>query len=91
VLLIDVRKEGVYNNGHINGAINKPVAELSSADIPKDKTVVFVCMTGSTALESYMKIQKEGKADMTRVYYFDANIKCDEKGACEIGPNEPLN
>ncbi|MCL2298033.1 MAG: rhodanese-like domain-containing protein [Proteobacteria bacterium] len=90
VLLIDVRKEGVYNNGHINGAINKPVADLSSADIPKDRIVVFVCMTGSTALESYMKIQKEGKADMSRVYYFDANIKCNEKGACEIEPNEPL-
>ncbi|MCL2310228.1 MAG: rhodanese-like domain-containing protein [Proteobacteria bacterium] len=90
VLLIDVRKEGVYNNGHINRAINKPVAGLSSADIPKDKTVVFVCMTGSTALEAYMKMQSEGKADMSRVYYFDANIKCNENSECEIVPNEPL-
>ncbi|MDR0769708.1 MAG: rhodanese-like domain-containing protein [Burkholderiales bacterium] len=90
VLLIDVRKEGVYNNGHINEAINKPVAGLSSADIPADKIAVFVCMTGSTAIEAYMKIQKEGKADMSRVYYFDASVKCDEKGGCDIKPNDPL-
>jgi rhodanese-related sulfurtransferase len=47
-LLIDVREPSEYRSGHIDGAVNIPLRELSDRldEIPSDRSVVLYCSTG---------------------------------------------
>ena len=51
--IIDVRSEEDFNNGHIQGAINKPAGEVlayvQSEGLAKDHKIVVACYTGQTA------------------------------------------
>lgn len=44
-VFIDVRSKPVYDGGHIQGAINVPVAEIATraAELPKDKDLILYC------------------------------------------------
>jgi rhodanese-related sulfurtransferase len=44
ILLVDVRSEKSYKEGHIKGALNMPLYRFSSryAEIPLDRTVVLI-------------------------------------------------
>lgn len=93
IAVVDVRSATEFANGHIKGAINIEAGKMSAADfaakLPKGKVVIINCATGGRAMEAHMKL-KEAKADVSKVMYFDANIKCDTAGKCEIKVNEPL-
>jgi rhodanese-related sulfurtransferase len=93
VAFIDIRNAPEFANGHMKGAINIEAGKMNAADLaaklPKDKVSIFVCGTGARGMEAFLKL-KEGKQDITRAMYFDANIKCDAKSVCEIKVNEPL-
>ncbi|MFP4323567.1 MAG: rhodanese-like domain-containing protein [Anaerolineales bacterium] len=47
--LIDVRSPGEFNSGHIPGAVNIPLDELSIRvnEIPQDRNVILVCASGN--------------------------------------------
>lgn len=47
-ILVDVRTEIEYNNGHLEGAINIPVDELRSrlSELDKDKEIIEYCQVG---------------------------------------------
>lgn len=94
VAMIDVRNDKEFATGHLKGATNVEAAKLSAADLaaklPKNKVAIFTCGTGARAMEAYIKL-KDGKMDVSKVMYFDANIKCDAKGQCDITVNEPFN
>lgn len=49
--LIDVRSDSVYNAGHITGAINIPLTQLTDRldEISKDKKVIVSCETSVTS------------------------------------------
>ena len=52
VVLLDIRQEKDYKEGHIEGAINLPFGqgmEKGFADLPKDKTIIVICYSGQTA------------------------------------------
>ena len=93
IAIIDVRSPAEYANGHIKGAINVEAGKMSAADfaakLPKGKVSIINCATGGRAMEAHMKL-KDAKVDVTKVMYFDANIKCDAASKCEIKVNEPL-
>ena len=93
IAIIDVRSAAEYANGHIKGAINIEAGKMSAADfaakLPKGKVVIINCATGGRAMEAHMKL-KDAKVDVSKVMYFDANIKCDAASKCEIKVNEPL-
>ncbi len=92
VQIVDVRSPDEFKVGALPGAINIEAGKLKAAEfvakLPKDKTVVFNCSAGARSMEAWDKAM-EGKADMTKVYYFDANIDC-SAGKCKIEVNEPL-
>lgn len=94
VVIVDIRNAEEFANGHQKGAINIEAGKLKAADLaaklPKGKVSVFTCGTGARAMEAYIKL-KDAKFDVTRVMYFDANVKCDAKSNCEIKVNEPIN
>lgn len=93
VAIIDVRSPAEYANGHIKNAINVEAGKMSATDfaaaLPKDKAVIINCATGGRAMEAHMKLN-DAKIDVTKIFYFDANIKCDANNQCEIKVNEPL-
>ena len=93
VSIIDVRSPAEFANGHLKGAINLEAGKMSAADIaaklPKGKVAIINCSTGGRAMEARTKL-KDAKFDVSKVLYFDANIKCDNANKCEIKVNEPL-
>lgn len=93
IVIIDVRSPSEFANGHIKGAVNIEAGKISAqefaAKLPKGKVVIINCASGGRAMEAYMKLQKE-KIDVSKIFYFDANIKCDQSGTCDIKVNEPL-
>jgi hydroxyacylglutathione hydrolase len=93
IAIIDVRSAEEFSFGHIKGAMNIEAGKLSAADLaaklPKGKVSIMNCGSGARAMEAYMKL-KEANKDVSKVMYFDANIKCDANNKCEIKVNEPL-
>lgn len=93
VVIIDVRTAGEFAKGHLKGAINLEAGKMSAPDIvaklPKGKVVVFSCSAGSRSMEVFLKLKNE-KQDVTKIFYFDANVKCDSSSKCDIKVNEPL-
>jgi len=92
IQIVDVRSPEEFKSGGLPRAINIEAGKLKAkefvAKLPKDKTVVFNCSAGARSMEAWDKA-KEGGADMTKVYYFDANIECTD-GKCKVEVNEPL-
>ncbi len=62
-LVVDVRSEGIWRQGHASTGINIPLPELEKhkAELLKYDTVIFVCESGESAQQatSYMNAQKE--------------------------------
>ena len=62
VLLIDVREQTEYNEGHIPGITLIPMGEIPGrlAEIPKDKTVVVTCRSGNRSSQVASYLQQQG-------------------------------
>lgn len=58
--LLDIRKPDDFNEGHIEGAVNIPWAEVGEflEDLPKNCKIINICYSGQTAgqLTGIMKI-----------------------------------
>ncbi len=93
VQIVDVFPPEDFKNGHLPNAINVYAEPLKPnellAKLPKDKVVVFNCASGARALEAWTKL-KDANLDVSKVYYFDANISCEKGKKCTIEANEPL-
>ena len=57
-IVVDVRDESEYSDGHIPGAINIPVASFSvqSGKLDKDKTIIVYCNAGGRSYMAYTKL-----------------------------------
>jgi len=61
-MLVDVRMDDEFEDGHLPGAINIPLPEIQSRldEIPTDKPIVMVCRTGNRSDVSSMILSKAG-------------------------------
>ena len=62
-LLVDVRTPGEYASGHIEGALNIPLGELSARATElgaKDRPIVLYCTSGSRSAVAEHTLQKLG-------------------------------
>lgn len=61
-VLLDVRTEMEYNNGHIEGAVNIPVDELRERidELDKDKTILAYCQVGFRGYIAGRILQQKG-------------------------------
>jgi rhodanese-related sulfurtransferase len=59
-VLVDVRDEAEYKEGHIPTAINIPVETfaLRSEILPKEKKIIVYCNTGGRSYNAYRKLMK---------------------------------
>lgn len=61
-MIIDVRTEEEFNDGHIEGAANISVADMSTAKLPVDfeEKLEVYCATGSRAMAAKEILEKRG-------------------------------
>ena len=68
VTIVDVRSAEEYASGHIDGALNIPVAEIEQriGEIPPDTQVVTVCAKGGgRSCSAAQALQRLGYEDAT--------------------------
>lgn len=63
-LLIDVRSEGEYADGHVGGSLNIPLDKLPKAvmdgELPKEKTLFVYCRSGARSKRACIFLDKSG-------------------------------
>ena len=59
-VLIDVREDDEFNEGHIPGAVNIPLGNITSVDYSKDKTLIVYCKSGNRSNEAAIKLKNMG-------------------------------
>lgn len=62
ITLIDVREPSEYAAGHIQGALNMPLATIATADLPQTegKTIVMQCAAGGRSLQALKLCRQRG-------------------------------
>ena len=59
-IIVDVRTEAEYNEGHVVGSINVPHDRIESGNFDKDKTVIVYCKSGGRSKIAYDTLTKLG-------------------------------
>lgn len=61
-ILLDVREEDEYVQGHIPGAVNIPLSELHGRmnEMRKDKRVLLICLSGGRAKVASKLLSSQG-------------------------------
>ncbi len=62
VVILDVREDYEYAEGHIPGAVLLPLGQIPNrlAEIPKDKTVIAVCRSGNRSNQAAQFLREQG-------------------------------
>ena len=70
-VLVDVRDESEFKEGHISTAINIPaeVFALKSEVLPKEKMIIVYCNTGSRSYMAYRKLIKLAYPDIYQALF----------------------
>ena len=70
-ILVDVRDETEFKEGHIPGAINIPVESFASRSevLPKEKKIIVYCNTGGRSYMAYRKLMKLGYTDSAQTLF----------------------
>lgn len=61
-LIIDVRSEGEYKSGHLEGSKNIPLDRLNSqlSKLPKDKVIITCCASGMRSGSAQSLLERAG-------------------------------
>jgi rhodanese-related sulfurtransferase len=72
-VLIDVRDESEYKEGHIPTAINIPAANIASKQdiLPKDKKIIVYCNSGSRSYMAYRKLMRMEYKNLYQTLFSD--------------------
>lgn len=77
LVVVDVRTQDEYAQGHIPGAIcvpNESIADAQPEELPDlEQTILVYCRSGRRSKEAAQKLAEMG---YTNVYVFFASIKC---------------
>lgn len=72
-ILIDVRDEGEFKEGHIPTAINIPANTIASKQdiLPKDKKIIVYCNAGSRSYMAYRKLMRMEYKNINQALFAD--------------------
>lgn len=70
-VIIDVRSNAEYLEGHVEGAVNIPLDTINEIDYDKDTTIILYCATGVRSLEAAKKLNEMG---YTHIYNLDGGL-----------------
>lgn len=64
--LVDVRSPGEFASGHLDGAINIPVDQISARarEIPEGKPVVLYCRSGARSAAAASALRNAGRSNV---------------------------
>lgn len=73
VVIVDVRDESEFKEGHIPTAINIPVETfaLRSETLPKEKKIIVYCNTGGRSYTAYRKLMKLAYPTIAQTLFAD--------------------
>ena len=73
LVILDVRTASEYEDGHIKGAVNIPVQELSARldELSMDDELLVYCQTGNRSAQAVDILQDVG---FTKIYHMNAGI-----------------
>lgn len=60
-VIIDVRSDGEWAQGHARGAVHLPVETLRSDQLPDDAELVFICASGGRSLQAARLVAATGR------------------------------
>lgn len=65
-LVVDVRTDGEWENGHIDGALHVPLTRLQASldEIPRDRELVLVCQSGYRSSTAASLLESAGYGDV---------------------------
>ena len=71
--IVDVRDIEEYQEGHIPGATNIPVATFASQSevLDKKKKIIVYCNSGGRSYNAYRKLMKLGYKDINQAIFYD--------------------
>lgn len=58
--IIDVRTEEEFEEGHIKGAINIPLAHISEINLSTEQTIIVYCQSGSRSRQAAKELKALG-------------------------------
>ena len=70
-IILDVRTNLEFDNGHIPNAINIPLDDISGIAFPKDSTIIVYCQSGMRSLEAVKTLADMG---YTSLYNLDGGL-----------------
>lgn len=72
-VIVDVRDESEYKEGHIPTAINIPVETFATKSeiLPKEKKIVVYCNTGGRSYTAYRKLMKLAYTNILQTMFAD--------------------
>ena len=73
VMILDVREQSEWDEGHIPGAVHIPMNDVPARikEIPTDKTVIVQCRSGNRSGQVTEFLRKQG---MTNVHNLDGGL-----------------
>lgn len=82
VAVVDVRSAGEYAAGNAKGSINVHVDQIYKKDgcaavtaqLPKDKTLIFMCGSGARASEMFFNLKDECKVNVANMFYLNSAV-----------------
>ncbi|MFT4099120.1 MAG: rhodanese-like domain-containing protein [Rhodoblastus sp.] len=62
--LIDVREPGEYRSGHVPGSMNMPLSRFEPAQLPRDRKIVLICLSGGRSGRALAQARQAGFGDV---------------------------
>lgn len=59
-VLLDVRSEQEYKEGHVPGSVNFPINKLPTFNAPKETPIFVYCLSGARANRACAFLQQQG-------------------------------
>jgi rhodanese-related sulfurtransferase len=83
VIILDVREDYEYNDGHIPGATWIPLEQIPNrlAEVPRDKTVIAVCRSGNRSSQVTDFLRRQG---FKNVHNMQGGMNAWRQGGYEI-------
>lgn len=90
-ILVDIRSAGEFSHRHISDSVNKQVDEVSSASLPDDGVVIFLCQSGMRTRTNANKLAAAAN-NCKQAYLLEGGLDAWQKQglAVEVAANAPL-
>ena len=66
-VIVDVRAEAEFADGHVPGAVNIPVNQVPKLDVPKDTPLFLYCRSGARSSRGCKALEKLGYTNVTNL------------------------